>query len=79
MGQWDDDRHFQDLNPILPPILYITNVHRDLNRQCDQIWRNFGSVAKSSKSWSIIGGLFTIWQNFEPTLANFVYFWANFH
>ena len=46
--------------------------------QCDQIWRNIATLAKSS-NWQIYDGLFTIWQKFEPTLANFVHFWANFH
>ena len=37
------------------------------------LWQNPQSF------WQFCVGLFTIWQNFDPTLANFVYFVANFH
>ena len=36
-------------------------------------WQNLQSLGQFFKA------LFTIWQNFETTLANFVYFWANCH
>ena len=38
-------------------------------RSVDQIWRNFAIMAKFSKSWANFEGLFTIWENFGPTLA----------
>ena len=47
--------------------LYI-NVRRG---QSDQIWRNFAALEKCQKSLDIIEGLFSIWQNFEPTWENF--------
>ena len=31
------------------------------------------------KFWPFLEQLFSIWQNCEPTLANILYFWANFH
>ena len=34
-------------------------------QQCDQIWRNFANLAKSSKSWAFFEGLFTIWGNLD--------------
>ena len=37
------------------------------------LWHNLQSLGQ------FLDGLFTIWQNFEPTLASFIYFWANFH
>ena len=38
----------------------------------DQIWRNFAQVASKLKSWAnFFEELSLIWQNFEPTLANF--------
>ena len=43
------------------------------NNQWDQIWQNPQSF------WQCFKGLFTIWHNFEPTLAIFVYLWAKFH
>ena len=33
--------------------------------QCDQIWRNFATLAKIKKSWSLFG----IWENFELALT----------
>ena len=40
---------------------------------CDHIWRNFASLTKFQNSWRSIEGLFSIWQNFKPTLA--INFW----
>ena len=43
----------------------------------------FGEISPLCQNLQSLGQffqcLFTIWQNFEPTLANFVYFWANFN
>ena len=36
------------------------------------IWQNL-------QYWAIFEGLFPIWKNFGPTLANFVCHWASFH
>ena len=54
--------------------------------QCDQTWRNFATLAKFrhfGKILKVFGqllkALFTIWQNFEPTLANILCYWANLH
>ena len=38
--------------------------------QCDQVWRNFVTLEKVYKSLEQFNGLFLIWQNAEPTLAN---------
>ena len=37
--------------------------------QCDQIWRNFATLAKFYKSWANYGLYFT-WQIADPTLSN---------
>ena len=42
--------------------------------QCDKIWRNLATLAKFRIIWP-----FSIWQNLEPTLANFEQFLANVH
>ena len=51
----------------------------DDEQQCDQIWRIFATLAKMSKSWAIFEGLFPILENFGPTLANLLHYWANFY
>ena len=41
----------------------------------------FGKILplwQSIQSWAIIDCLFTVWQNFEYTLTNFVYHWVSF-
>ena len=38
-----------------------------------QLWQNFKSL------WQIFDTLFLIWQTVEPTLANLLHDWANFH
>ena len=47
--------------------------------QCYQIWRNFATFAKIKKFWSIFWRLFSIGENFEPVLPNFVCCWAHFN
>ena len=42
--------------------------------QCDQIWRNFATLAKFKNIWQLYKGLVSIWQTFEPTLENSVCF-----
>ena len=37
------------------------------------LWQKFKSL------WQIFEGLFLIWQNVEPTLANLLHYWGNFH
>ena len=59
------------------PFEVEAKIFRVCDIQCDQIWRNFATLAKSLKSWAILGDLFTIWQNFGPALASFVCHWAN--
>ena len=42
------------------PIFDHDPLHRDLpvsHNQCEQIWRNFSTLAKSFKSFAIFGGL----------------------
>ena len=38
--------------------------------QCDQIWRNFATLAKVCILWQFFDSLFRIWQNTNVTLAN---------
>ena len=47
--------------------------------QYDQIWRNFTTLAKFKSIWQMFECLFSIWQNFGPTLVNVLFCWANFH
>ena len=42
--------------------------------QCDQIWRNFGTLAKFKIIWQLYEGLISIWKMFDPTLENSVCF-----
>ena len=61
-------------------ILIITDIlwelHVSISKpgfiQCDQIWRIYATLAIKKCA-------FSIWQNFELILANFVCHWANFN
>ena len=44
-----------------------------IHNQCDQIWRNFATLAKHINAWAKFDDLFSIWQHFEPT------FWQKFY
>ena len=46
-------------------------------QKCDQIGRNFATLAKFQKSFAIFCTVFSIWQNIKPTLVDFLCFWAN--
>ena len=48
------------------------------SEQCDQIWRNFATLAKFWKALAILKGLFGIWQTFVPNLVNLYCNWAKF-
>ena len=48
-------------------------------RQCDQIWRNFSTLANVKNSCQLFEALISIWKIFEPTLENSVCFWANLY
>ena len=51
------------------PVLKVQRLMMSLivgQSQCDQICQN-------------IEGLFLIWQNIKPTLANLLHYWAYFH
>ena len=51
-------------------------VRNRINReQCDQIWRNFAILAKSSKSWTILW----VYLLSGNILANCICQWASFH
>ena len=49
-----------------------------LCRQCDQICRYFATLATFMNLCQMFDGLFSVWQNFEPTLAKLYCFWATF-
>ena len=52
------------INPVL------SSLHLFLSPpQCDQILRNFTTLAKLSNLRQVAEGLFSVWQNFGPTLA----------
>ena len=48
--------------------------------QCDQIWRNFATLAKCYNYFAILLGLVSFWQHTEPTFG-YIYdkYWPNFH
>ena len=48
-------------------------------RQCDQIWRNFATLAQLKSFGQIFEGLFRILQIFNLTLAKMLYYWASFY
>ena len=47
--------------------------------QCDQIWRNFATLAKSSKSLAIFGGLIWYLEIFWTYLGQLLCNWTNEH
>ena len=47
-----------------------SQTHKDPCKQCDQIGQNFATWANLKNIWPIFEGIFSAWQNFEPTLAN---------
>ena len=60
---------FQILSINILPILILIILKRQVgHKKCDQIWRNIGILAKSSKSWAIFWGhisnLGKIWTDF---------------
>ena len=55
----------------------ISKVRFSFFYQCDEIWRNFATLAKILKVFGqFLHGLFNIWQTFVPTLA-FLCSWPN--
>ena len=51
-------------------------VQSEEGKQCDQICRNFATLARSGKTWTIFKGF---GQNFELTSPYFIFRWANFN
>ena len=49
----------------------LSLVWPDLMKFC-----HLGKICKSL--WALLEGLFSIWQNVQPTLTKVVWFWANF-
>ena len=52
---------------------------KEARDQCDQIWRNYATLAKKSAIVTKFGGSFSIWHIVQQTLANFLWYWANLH
>ena len=64
---------------------------RERQRQDIKVWKDrvrssMTRLGKILPLWQnlkvfrqLLKALFTIWQSFEPTLANILYFWANLH
>ena len=50
----------------------VTIGLRFFGSQCDQIWRNFITLATKIKSLQFFEGSFRIWQNFELTWLTFM-------
>ena len=48
-----------------------------IHRQCDQISKKFATFDKFLLLWKFFDCLFSIWKNFEPTLAKLQCFWVN--
>ena len=49
-----------------------------LGKQCDQIWRNFATLAINQTPLAISRGFFGTWQTFESTLGNIYAIWQTF-
>ena len=49
-----------------------------LNKQCDQICRDFALWQNLTSLWQFFDSLVFIWQNVKYTLANLQRYWANF-
>ena len=41
----------------------------------DLVWPDFATLAKIENYWQLFEGLLFVWQNFEPTLENYVWYW----
>ena len=59
-------------------VVTLAHLNKVCN-QCNQIWRNFATLAKCSNSLAILEGIFSTRQNIEDTLVIFLYYWANGH
>ena len=60
---------------FFPPITSVFRYRLSVTRFCEisRLWQNIISL------WQCFDGLFSIWQNCEPTLVNILCFWANIH
>ena len=67
------DRIYALLPTILSP--YTTDILPSVTR----FGENLHLLQYFTSLWQIFYGLFLIWQNVEPTLANLVNYWADFH
>ena len=50
----------------------------DNEREGERVWPDLAKFCHFGKTLQVFG-LFLIWQNAEPTLANLWHYWANFH
>ena len=63
------------------PTLFVVNLrprHVEQNK-CDQIWLNFATLVKFSKSLAIFEGLFGYCQKSSAQGDNFLHYWINFY
>ena len=49
-------------------------MKKEARDQCDQIWRNYATLAKKSAIVTKFGGSFSIWHIVQQTLANFLWY-----
>ena len=47
--------------------------------QCDQIWQNYATLAKSLKYWANFEGVFNFWHNLKCSWANCICLWATLY
>ena len=58
----------------------LDNTKAICDRQCDQILRNFTTLANLKTLWESLEGLFSIWHNCKPTyFGKHLFKVANFH
>ena len=50
----------------------------EARHQCDQIWRNFAQGANFQNLKQTLEGIFSVWLNFEPTLAKLLWILGRF-
>ena len=77
-SNWEEKTHFASI------VKSFIGGRRRKKKKCNNSnVTRFGKISplwqKFTRSRASFNGLFLIWQNAEPTLANLGHYWANFH
>ena len=68
---WARDAESLEAFTLISTPFSVTSVTRFA--EISPLWQTFTSL------WKMFDGVFLIWQNSKPTLANMLHYWANFH